>query len=120
MQHDIDKVALTLHRLNNMWSFTGKRISYAADNYAKIIHSDPVDRLLDLVYAYAAITKNVTHYSEHGVQVPDEWSRLWGNVGQDIFFTLPEMLKKFHSKKFDKLYKKVFVKAWRESPLPPV
>ena len=118
MQHDIDKVALTLHRLNNMWSFTGKRISFAADNYLQIRTANPVDRLLDLVYAYAAVTKAVTHLTEQGLIIPDEWDRMYRNIGQSIFFTLPEQLKKFDYKKFDNAYANYFSKAWRESPLP--
>ena len=109
---------LTLHRLNNMWSFTGKQISYAADNYLHLHVAEPLDRMRDLVYAYACITKSVTHLIEQGIIVPDEWNRLYGKVGQEIFFTLPESLNKKLQKDFDKTYQKYFAKAWGESPLP--
>lgn len=118
IQHEIDKVALTLHRLNNMWSFTGKQLAYAADNYLHLHRAEPLDRIYDLVYAYAAVTKSVTHLTERGMIIPDEWNRLFGNVGQSILFTLPELLNKKLERDFDKAYAKYFVKAWGESPLP--
>ena len=114
----VDRTMLTLHRLNNMWSFTGKQISYAADNYLHLHKAEPLDRMRDLVYAYACITKSVTHLIEQGIIVPDEWNRLYGKVGQEIFFTLPEGLNKKLQKDFDKTYQKFFAKAWGESPLP--
>ena len=118
IQYQIDKVALTLHRLNNMWSFTGKRISYAADNYLHLHKAHELDRLFDLVYAYAAMTKAVTHLTQQGYIIPDEWNRLYGNVGQSIFFSLPEALHKTKQRKFESGYNKYFAKAWGESPLP--
>ena len=114
----VDRTMLTLHRLNNMWSFTGKQISYAADNYLHLHVAEPLDRMRDLVYAYACITKSVTHLIEQGIIVPDEWNRLYGKVGQEIFFALPESLNKKLQKDFDKTYQKYFAKAWGESPLP--
>ena len=114
----VDRTMLTLHRLNNMWSFTGKQISYAADNYLHLHVAEPLDRMRDLVYAYACITKSVTHLIEQGIVVPDEWNRLYGKVGQEIFFTLPESLNKKLQKDFERSYQKYFVKAWGESPLP--
>ena len=118
IQHQIDKVALTLHRLNNMWSFTGKRISFAADNYLHLHNAHELDRLFDLVCAYAAITKAVTHLTQQGYIIPDEWDRLYSNIGQSIFFTLPEALHKTKQRKFERAYRNFFAKAWRESPLP--
>lgn len=114
----VDRTMLTLHRLNNMWSFTGKQISYAADNYLHLHVAEPLDRMRDLVYAYACITKSVTHLIEQGIIVPDEWNRLYGKVGQEIFFTLPESLNKKLQKDFERSYQKYFAKAWGESPLP--
>lgn len=118
IQHEIDKVALTLHRLNNMWSFTNNQLAYAADNYLHLHTAEPLDRLFDLVYAYAAVTKTVTHLAEHGHIIPSEWDRLFAKVGQSIFFTLPELLNKKLEKDFNKAYQKYFIKAWGESPLP--
>ena len=118
IQHEIDKVALTLHRLNNLWSFTGKRISFAADNYLHLHKAHELDRLFDLVYAYTAVTKAVTHLTEQGLIIPDEWDRMYRNIGQSIFFTLPELLHKTKQRKFESGYKSFFAKAWRESPLP--
>ena len=68
----VDRTMLTLHRLNNMWSFTGRQISYAADNYLHLHKAEPLDRMRDLVYAYACITKSVTHLIEQGLIIPDE------------------------------------------------
>lgn len=114
----VDRTMLTLYRLNNMWSFTGKQISYAADNYLHLHVAEPLDRMRDLVYAYACITKSVTHLIEQGIVVPDEWNRLYAKVGQEIFFTLPEGLNKKLQKDFERSYQKYFAKAWGESPLP--
>lgn len=114
----VDRTMLTLHRLNNMWSFTGKQISYAADNYLHLHNAEPLDRMRDLVYAYACITKSVTHLIEQGLTIPDEWNRLYGKVGQEIFFALPESLNKKLQKDFERSYQKYFAKAWGESPLP--
>ena len=114
----IDRTSLTLHRLNNMWSFTGGQIAYAADNYLHLHRAEPLDRLYDLVYAYACVAKSVTHLVEQGLTIPSEWDRLFGIVGQEVFFTLPERLNKKLEKDFNASYNKYFVKGWGESPLP--
>ena len=114
----IDRTMLTLHRLNNMWSFTGKQISYAADNYLHLHRAEPLDRLFDLVYAYTCIAKSVTYITESGNIIPDEWNRMYKVVGQEVFFTLPERLNKKLEKDFNASYQKYFAKAWGESPLP--
>jgi hypothetical protein len=92
LEQRIEQVALIMHRLNNMWSFTGAQLSYACDNYMRPRQLATLEeRVYTLVQAYAALTKSVTLYTSQGYALPDFWDRTFGKLGQDVVFTLPEM-----------------------------
>lgn len=114
----IDRAALTLSRLNNMWSFTGKQISYACDNYLRPSIGDPEDRVNNLLCAYASLTKAVAYYSEIGYGIPPFWDKTFAKLGQEIVFHLPERLHKKKEKAFFANLQKTFTRAWESSPSP--
>lgn len=116
----IDRAALTLSRLNNMWSFTGKQLSYACDNYLRPTIGQPEERIDNLLSAYAALTKAVAYHTEIGYSIPPFWDRMFANVGQAIVYGLPERLHKKKEKAFYKNLQRGFALAWGESPLPPL
>lgn len=116
----IDRAALTLSRLNNMWSFTGKQLSYACDNYLRPTIGEPDERIDNLLSAYAALTKAVAHYTEIGYSIPPFWDSTFAKVGQEIIFSLPERLHKKKEKAFYKKLTRAYTHAWGESPLPPL
>lgn len=120
LEHEIDKVALTMSRLNNMWSFTGSQLSYACDNYMRPyrLAEEPEDRIDCLLQAYAALTKSVTFLTSQGYDIPDFWDRMFAKLGQDIIYTLPQLLHPKKEKRFDKNLLKRFTLAWGESPSP--
>ena len=120
LEQRIEQVALIMHRLNNMWSFTGTQLSYACDNYMRPRQLATLEeRVYILVQAYAALTKSVTLYTSQGYVLPDFWDRTFGKLGQDVVFTLPEMLHPRKEKSFYKNLQRGFTLAWGESPLPP-
>lgn len=116
----LDRAALTLSRLNNMWSFTGKQLSFCTDNYLRPRLGEPEDRLDNLLRAYSCLTKAAAFYIEQGYIIPDFWNSTFAKVGQAIIFELPERLHKKKEKAFYKKLQKGFSLAWGESPLPPV
>ena len=121
LEHRIEQVALIMHRLNNMWSFTGTQLSYACDNYMRPRDLATLEeRVHCLVQAYAALTKSVTLYTSQGYVLPAFWDSTFGKLGQDIIFTLPEMLHVKKEKAFYKNLTKTFTLAWGESPSLPL
>lgn len=120
LENKVDEVALIMHRLNNMWSFTGTQLSYACDNYMRPRQLASVEERVDiLLQAYAALAKAVTFYTSQGYDLPLFWDSTFAKLGQDIVYTLPEMLHPRKEKAFYKNLQKGFAHAWGESPLPP-
>lgn len=117
--HEIDKVALTLHRLNNMWSFTGSQLSYACDNYLRPLkqgtEEEKIDALLD---AYASLARTTIFYTSQGYILPTFWDKMFGEVGQQIVCRLPELLHPKKEKAFYNNLQKRFTRTWTLSPLP--
>lgn len=120
IEDELDRAALLLSRLNNMWSFTGTQLSYACDNYLRPRMGEPEERLDALLKAYAALTKTVTFYTGQGYDLPEFWDRTFAKVGDHIVFVLPTMLHRTKEKAFYKNLQRGFALAWGESPLPPV
>jgi hypothetical protein len=120
LENKAEQVALIMHRLNNMWSFTGSQLSYACDNYMRPQGLADIDeRVHILLQAYAALTKSVTFYLSQGYELPLFWDSTFAKLGQDIVYTLPEMLHVKKEKAFYKNLQRGFAHAWGESPLPP-
>ena len=121
IEQRIEQVALIMHRLNNMWSFTGTQLSYACDNYMRPRDLATLEeRVHCLVQAYAALTKCVTLYTSQGYVLPQFWDETFGKLGQDVIFTLPEMLHPAKEKRFYNNLIKTFTLAWGESPSLPL
>lgn len=121
LENKIEQAALIMHRLNNMWSFTGTQLSYAADNYLRPRElADVEERLTCLLQAYSALTKSVTFYLSQGYDLPAFWNNTFAKLGQDVVYTLPGMLHPKKEKAFYKNLQRAFSHAWGESPLPPL
>jgi hypothetical protein len=121
LESKVEQVALIMHRLNNMWSFTGKQLSYACDNYMRPQSLADIDERVEiLLQAYAALTKSVTFYTSQGYELPLFWDKTFAQLGQDIVFTLPELMHPKKEKAYYKNLQSLFSHAWGESPLPPV
>jgi len=121
LENKIDEVALIMHRLNNMWSFTGAQLSYACDNYLRPRQLATLEERVEiLLQAYAALTKGVTFYTSQGYILPEFWDSTFAKLGQDIVFTLPELMHPKKEKAFYKNLQSHFSHAWGESPLPPL
>lgn len=120
LENKVDEVALIMHRLNNMWSFTGSQLSFAADNYMRPRQLATLEERVDiLLQAYAALTRCVTFYLSQGYVLPAFWDSTFAKLGQDIVYTLPEMMHVKKEKAFYKKLQSAFSHAWGESPLPP-
>jgi hypothetical protein len=121
LESKVEQVALIMHRLNNMWSFTGKQLSYACDNYMRPQSLADIDERVEiLLQAYAALTKSVTFYTSQGYELPLFWDKTFAQLGQDIVFTLPELMHPKKEKAYYKNLQRGFALAWGESPLPPL
>ena len=121
LENKVEQVALIMHRLNNMWSFTGTQLSYACDNYMRPRQLATIEERIELLLqAYAALTKSVTFYTSQGYELPLFWDETFGKLGQDIVYTLPELMHPKKEKAYYKNLQRGFALAWGESPLPPV
>jgi hypothetical protein len=121
LENKVEQVALIMHRLNNMWSFTGSQLSYACDNYMRPRQLATIEERIELLLqAYAALTKSVTFYTSQGYELPLFWDETFGKLGQDIVYTLPELMHPKKEKAYYKNLQRGFALAWGESPLPPL
>ena len=121
LESKVEQVALIMHRLNNMWSFTGTQLSYACDNYMRPRQLATIEERIELLLqAYAALTKSVTFYTSQGYELPLFWDETFGKLGQDIVYTLPELMHPKKEKAYYKNLQRGFALAWGESPLPPL
>ena len=84
----------------------------------------PEDDWENIVYAirgYGCIARIAGDAIEQGVEPPDEWTRLFAQCGQRLMFDLPDNLKRFDRRKFDKQYQKAFMFGFMtggDSPSP--
>jgi len=78
------------------------------------------ERVDMLLQAYAALTKSVTFYTGQGYILPAFWDETFGKLGQDVIYSLPELMHPKKEKAFNKNLQRAFSHAWGESPLPPV
>lgn len=106
---ELDKIRLTLSRLNDMWSFTGTQLSYQVDLLLHLKPEDDWENILYAVRGYAALAAVAGKCIEQGVQPGSEWTRLFSECGQRLMFDLPDTLKLFDRRKFNKQCSKAFV-----------
>lgn len=121
MREDIKRVRLILSRLNDMWSFTGHPLSYQVDLLLRVEPEDNWENLLYAIRGYGCLARLAGEHIEQGVNPPDEWTRLFGQCGQALMFDLPDNLKHFDKRKFEKAYAKSFMfgfKTGGDSPSP--
>ena len=116
-RHEIQKAALILSRLNDMWSFTGAPLSWKVDRYLSCPATHDRDALLLCVAAYGGLSAAAGEAME-GRNIPDEWQRMFRDIGQSIMFDLPQ---RFHDLKmvgFEHASAKAFMVGWRGDSLP--
>lgn len=121
MREDIKKIRLTLSRLNNMWSFTGHPLSYQVDLLLRIEPEDDWENLTYAIRGYGCLARLAGEHIELGINPPDEWTRLFAGCGQRLMFDLPDSLKRFDRRKFEKQAAKSFMfgfKTGGDSPSP--
>lgn len=120
MRGELDKVRLTLSRLNDMWSFTGNPLSYQVDLFLRVRPADDCENILYAIRGYGCLASAAGHYIEQGVNPSDEWSRLFRECGQRLMFDLPDELRKLDRIKFEKNVSQCFVFGYKggESPSP--
>lgn len=121
MREDIKRVRLILSRLNDMWSFTGHPLSYQVDMLLRIEPVDPVENLVYAIRGYGCLARLAGNHIEDGVNPPAEWTRLFSDCGQRLIFDLPESLRYFDKRKFQKQAAKAFMFGFKtegDSPSP--
>lgn len=106
---ELQQVRLTLSRLNSMWSFTQSDMTYQVDMLLRISPEDDVENILYAIRGYACLSAAAGYHIEQGVNPPDEWTRLFSQCGQRLMFDLPENLKYFDRRRFEKQAAKNFM-----------
>jgi len=120
MRKELHQAKLTLSRLNDLWSFTGKEMTYKVPLLLRLDPDDPVEALLCVVTAYGCVAAHAGLAIEDGIKPDETWDRLFKQVGQAVMFDLPSSLKYFQKKEFEKKSARAFTIGWGEdSPSPP-
>lgn len=109
----LDKVKLTLNRLNDMWSFTGKPLTWEVPTLLRLEPVDRIDALSCAIRAYGCLSRCALD-----VELPSEWERLFKHVGQELLFTLPEKLPDRLTVDFDYVISTSFMNGWRGHTRP--
>lgn len=118
IRHEINKVKLTLSRLNGMWSFTGEELDWRVEFFLKVDAPKEWEALLLAVRAYGCLAARVGEVVELHGEPPAEWSRLFKDAGQALMFNLPECLHAYDMKLFNKECSETFMLGYRGAPLP--
>jgi hypothetical protein len=121
MRRELDRVRLTLSRLSDMWLFTHHPLSYQVDLMLRVVPKDDWENIIYAIRGYGCLARIAGDAIESGVQPPAEWSRLFGECGQRLMFDLPDNLKLFDKRKFNKEYQKAFMFGFNtggDSPSP--
>ena len=119
MREDISQIRLTLSRLNGMWSFTAHPLSYQVDLLLRIEPTDPVENLVYAIRGYGCLARLAGNYIESGVNPTAEWNRLFAQCGQRLMFDLPESLKYFDKRRFQKQAANAFMFGFKTGGTPP-
>jgi len=121
MREELDRVRLILSRLGDMWLFTYHPLSYQVDLMLRLKPEDDWENIVYAIRGYGCIARIAGDAIEQGVEPPDEWTRLFAQCGQRLMFDLPDNLKRFDRRKFDKQYQKAFMFGFMtggDSPSP--
>ena len=116
-RHEIQKAALILSRLNDMWSFTGAPLSWKVERYLSCPVQHDRDALLMCVAAYGGLSAAAGAAKETH-SIPDEWNRMFRDVGQSIMFDLPQRFHDLQMVGFEAESAKAFMTGWRGDSLP--
>lgn len=122
INNDLQQIRLTLQRLNGMWNFTQHPQSYKVDLLLRVTPTDDWENLIYVVRGYGCVARIAGDAIELGEQPPAEWTRLFAQCGQRLMFDLPEQLKLFDRRKFEKQAAKAFTFGFNcggDSPSPP-
>jgi len=122
INNDLQQIRLTLQRLNGMWNFTQHPQSYKVDLLLRVTPTDDWENLIYVVRGYGCVARIAGDAIELGEQPPAEWTRLFAQCGQRLMFDLPEQLKLFDRRKFEKHAAKAFMFGFNcggDSPSPP-
>ena len=106
---ELQQVRLTLSRLNSMWSFTDSPMTYQVDMLLRISPEDDVENILYAIRGYACLSAAAGYHIEQGINPPDEWTRLFSQCGQRLMFDLPDNLKYFDRRRFERQAAKNFM-----------
>ena len=117
MTHEIDKVKLIMERLAGRWSFTGQELDWRVTMALDVPRCDALPYLLSLVRAYGALSA-ATADAAAIFEVPDDWDRMFKHVGQQLMFELPERLKTFEIKRYNKSSRQAFLNGYGTIPSP--
>lgn len=115
----LEAVKLSLSRLNDMWSFTGSKLSWRIDVLLRPIPYNDLYLLLQGVTAYGCLSAVAGEALETHGSLPPHWLRIFNNAGSELLFDLPESLNLRDQKAFAKKYSKAFVEGWQAAGLSP-
>lgn len=106
-----------MYRLNDMWSFTGKRLAWELEALLPMQPGDACDAMLLLARSYGAFAR--ASGDEIARVNPDsEWMRRFNDVGQAVMFDLPRLLNANQFERFELLAPKSFMSGWQKQPYP--
>jgi hypothetical protein len=110
---DLQQIRLTLSRLNDMWSFTQSPMTYQVEMLLRISPDDDVENILYAIRGYGCLSAAAGYHIGEGINPPDEWTRLFSQCGQRLMFGLPEYLKYFDKRRFQKQAAKNFMVGFK-------
>ncbi len=119
---ELEKIRLTLSRLGGMWNFTHHPQQYQLDLMLRVVPKDDWENIVYAIRGYGCLARIAGDAIESGVHPPSEWLRLYRECGQRLMFELPEHLKFFDRRRFNKQYAKAFAFGFNcggDSPSPP-
>ena len=109
IDYNLQQIRLTLQRLNDMWSFAETPMTYQVNMLLRITPTEPVENILYAIRGYGCLSAAAGYHIEQGINPPDEWTRLFKQCGQRLMFDLPENLKYFDRRRFEKQAAKNFM-----------
>lgn len=115
----LEQVKLTLSRLNDMWSFTGRKLSWRVDAILRPMPYSDLYQLLQGVTAYGCLAALAGEAKEYYGNPPDEWTRLFNYIGSELLFDLPSGLSLTDQRAFEKAYSKSFMQGYKTATLSP-
>lgn len=115
----LEQTKLTLSRLNDMWSFIGRKMSWRMEVILRPTAYDDLYQLLQGVTAYGCLAALAGEAKEYYGDPPDEWTRLFNHIGSELLFDLPAGLSLLDQRTFEKTYSKFFMQGFKTATLSP-